>query len=254
MRNSLWKKLRNKQQTYSNLLKESYWQSTVICTTNSIYEEKFGAMRKRGLLVVLSGPAGSGKSTLAEKLIARHSDSICRAVTSTTRHPRPGEENGVDYYFLSKEEFESGIIRGDFVEHTTFNCNYYGTGRAALHEKLDQGKTVMLVIEVQGASAIREAFPHSAHIFVLPPSREELRKRLHGRGTECHEDVEKRLAIAEKEIQELNRYDFLVINDDLDAAVTDLDDIVRIARLHHLRGDELDAWESGRYRDWHTSV
>lgn len=209
-------------------------------------------MRTRGLLVVLSGPAGSGKSSLADALIERMPDA-CRAVTATTRQPRSGEIDGEDYFFLTRDEFESGLGSGRFVEHNEFNGNLYGTPKDGLETLLSQDKIIFLVIDVNGAKAIRESFAHAVLIFLLPPSPEELRARLCGRGTECAADVENRLAIAREEVQYLEAYDFLVINDAFDTAVEDLRSIVTALRHHHIRGGEREAWERGAYTGWHAT-
>ncbi len=209
------------------------------------------AMRRRGLLVVLSGPAGSGKSSLAEKVMQKHPD-ICRAITATTRPPRSGEKDGIDYFFLAREEFEKRIARGEFVEHAEFNGQLYGTPRSELERHLTGNRIVFLVIDVQGARAIRDQMLSALLIFVLPPSMEVLRQRLYGRGTENVTNLENRLSIARREVRELDNYDYLVINDDLDAAASELLALVTMARAHHVRGSELEAWEAGRYRGWHA--
>lgn len=208
-------------------------------------------MRKRGLLVVLSGPAGSGKSTLAENLMS-DSDDICRAVTATTRPPRLNEKNGEDYFFLSREEFKERISKGQFLEYTEFNNNLYGTPRSELTASLDDGCVVLLVIDVEGSAQIRRTFPNSIHVFVLPPTAGSLRERLCGRNTECPEDIESRLAIAREEVSRLETYDYLVINDDARTAIDDLRTIIDVARLHYIRGGELEAWNAGQYGNWHA--
>ena len=208
-------------------------------------------MRRRGLLIVLSGPAGSGKSTLAEDLVSRGED-ICRAITATTRLPRGHETHGKDYLFLSREDFAEGLAEGRFVEHNEFNDCFYGTPRDILDGHLAEGKVVILVIDVNGSMEVRKAYPHSVHIFLLPPTPEDLRSRLRGRGTECVSDIERRLAIAESEIRCVERYNFLVINDDRAAAVADLLAIIEVLRPHHVRGGEADAWAKRAYSGWHN--
>ena len=209
-------------------------------------------MRRRGLLLIVSGPAGSGKTTLAEKLIAAEPD-IVRSVTATTRAPRDGEVDGTDYHFLSRVEFESRLAAGHFIEYTEFNHNLYGSLREEVERLLDADKVVVLVIEVEGAANVRALYPHSVHVFVLPPTPADLRDRLAGRGTESEESMRHRLSIAEGEVEELERYDYLVINDELDAAAEDLRTIARVARAHHVRGGEVDAWRGDRYAGWHPS-
>ncbi len=207
-------------------------------------------MRNRGLLLVISGPAGSGKSSLTEAVLAAEPD-VGRSISATTRSPRPGEVDGEDYYFLSREAFANGIERGDFVEYAEFNGNYYGTPREALNQRLANGQVVVLVIEVKGSAQIRRAYPFAVHIFVLPPSPAVLRERLCGRGTECPAEIERRLAIATGEIECLEAYDYILINDDFKAATADLRAMIRMIRLHHVRGGEREAWLKGGYERWH---
>jgi len=205
-------------------------------------------MKKRGLLVVLSGPAGSGKSTLAEYLIKSEAGKVCRSVTATTRQPRPGEKEGRDYYFLSKDEFKQGLSEGRFVEYTEFNGQFYGSLKSDLERLLNLGRIVLLVIDVEGSSQIRESFPNAIHIFVLPPTQEELRHRLCGRGTETEEDINRRLLIAEKEIERIKTYNYLVINDCGKKAVKELHEIIHVAHTYSIRGDECEAWLAGAYK------
>lgn len=209
-------------------------------------------MDKRGLLVILSGPAGSGKSSIAEEMIRRSKGEITRVITATTRAPRPGERHGRDYLFMSVEKFKEGIIAREFAEYNVFNANYYGTPKSVLNEMLAQRKIVLLVVDVNGAEAIKEEYPACVRIFVLPPTPEKLRERLSKRGTESREDVEARLRIAQHEIENLERYDHIVINDDLDLAILDALTIIKVARAHHIRGGELQAWKQGQYDKWHN--
>ncbi|GHS94277.1 guanylate kinase [Planctomycetales bacterium] len=208
----------------------------------------------RGLLVVISGPAGSGKTSMVEEITRRSTGHICRVITATTRPPRAGEIDGRDYYFLTKENFEEKLQRGEFVEYNVFNDNYYGTPQDRLQAELAQNKVVVLVIDVNGAEKVWRQYPASVRIFVLPPTREILRARLQGRGTESAENVERRLAIAENEIGWLENYDYLVVNDDLQLAVSDTLDIINNSYSHHIRGGELTAWLNNRYQDWHGQV
>ncbi len=209
-------------------------------------------MDKRGLLVVLSGPAGSGKSSIAEEMIKRSNGEVCRVITATTRAPRPGERDGRDYIFMPRDQFIDGLSENEFVEHNVFNNNYYGTPRSVLDSLLVRKKVVLLVVDVNGGKAIKRDYPSCLRIFVLPPSDEILRHRLSKRGTESKEDVEARLSIAEKEIESLEEYDHLVINDDLDLAVLDAITILKVARIHHIRGGELAAWRENKYESWHS--
>lgn len=210
-------------------------------------------MKRRALLVVLSGPAGSGKSTLAEGLIRASGGEICRSLTATTRPPRPGEVEGQDYFFLTREEFKQGIAEGRFVEYTEFNGHLYGSPRSELERLMGEDKVVLLVIDVDGSGQVRTSYPHAIHIFLLPPTKEILRQRLVLRQTEDPSEIQRRLQIAEREISRLDSYDYLVINDDQERAIGDLLDIIRIARLHHVRGGEREAWEQGLYAHWHAT-
>ncbi len=207
-------------------------------------------MGKRGVIAVISGPAGSGKSTIAERLLAE-SESITRAITATTRQPRAGEQDGVDYFFMTKEEFSHDLDAGKFIEYNEFNNNFYGTPRKYLEKCIENGKTVLLVIDVNGAEAIKNEFPAAVTIFMLPPTEEILKDRLSGRGTEDSNSIKERLAIAKYEIKKIANYDYLVINDNIDDAVSDTAAILDITSKHRLLGGELEMWKDGRYANWH---
>lgn len=204
---------------------------------------------KSGLLVVLSGPAGSGKSTIAKRLV-RLTPTIRRAVTATTRKPRPGEGDGVDYRFLSRDEFRRRVAADEFIEYTEFNGNYYGTPRRELAESVGAGGNVLLVIEVDGAESLKFFFPEAVFVFIIPPTPEALRQRLVGRGTESAADIERRLAIAKREMERIGEYDYLIINADPEAAALDLAAVIRTALRARIVGGELEKWSDGYFANW----
>ncbi len=181
--------------------------------------------QKKGVLFVYSGPSGVGKGTLKEKLFAEFEGEIAFSVSATTRAPRPGEVDGKDYFFITRQEFEERIANNDFLEHAEFAGNCYGTPKSYVVSLLEKGVNVMLEIEVQGAMQVRAGMPECVSIFVLPPSFEELEKRLRDRGTETEEKVLARLETAKREIPLARQYDYQVVNDELDAAYQRLRDI-----------------------------
>ena len=180
---------------------------------------------KKGLLIVVSGPSGTGKGTICKALIEKRDD-VFLSVSATTRQPREGEQNGVHYHFLSKAEFEQNIENGQMLEHAVFCGNYYGTPKKAVDQMLEAGKNVILEIEVQGAMKVREKYPEGVYVFVLPPSMAELRRRLTGRGTETDEVVEERLKTALKEFNYIEKYNYILLNDEVDKAVKRLESII----------------------------
>ncbi len=183
----------------------------------------------KGLLFILSAPSGAGKTTVCEALIEK-TDRVKKAITTTTRPPRPGEKDGVDYFFLSQEEFKAKLARGRFFEHALVYDYYYGSGRDYVETQLEAGYDVILVVDVQGARSIRELGVEAAFVYLLPPSMSELRRRLEGRKTDSPGVIEKRFARARDELDRYRDYDYCVINDDLETAVADLEAVIRAER------------------------
>jgi guanylate kinase len=175
---------------------------------------------------VITGPSGVGKGTLIRTLLERIPE-LELSVSATTRDPRPGEENGVDYHFLSDPEFDGRVLNGEFVEHASYSGRRYGTLREELDRRLARGAPVVLEIEVQGARQIRETMPEAVQIFIAPPSEEALRARLVGRGTDAPEQVEARLATAREELRAQREFPHVVVNDRLEDAVAALEELVR---------------------------
>ncbi|MBR2944013.1 MAG: guanylate kinase [Clostridia bacterium] len=168
---------------------------------------------RKGLLFIISGPAGSGKGTVVNALLEAHPE-ITLSISATTRSPRPNEENGVHYHFISKEEFEKRIENGKMLEYATYNENYYGTPEKEVLEAMEAGKDVILEIEVAGAMQIKEKIKDSVAIMLTPPNKEVLEARLRGRGTETEEVIKWRLERAKEEIMLLPQYDYSVVNED----------------------------------------
>ena len=191
-------------------------------------------MKKQGILVVVSGFAGTGKGTVMKELLKRY-DSYALSVSATTRQPREGEVDGREYFFKTKDEFEGMISNGEFVEYACYVGNYYGTPKKYVEEQLQAGKDVILEIEIQGALKIREQFPDALLLFIAPPNAEELKNRLVNRGTETLEVIEKRLARAAEEVQGIENYDYLVVNDILDECVEMVHNTIQCERFRMSR-------------------
>ena len=195
--------------------------------------------RKRGQLYVVSGPYGCGKDTIVQKLLKKRKD-IWLSISCTSRSPRPNEKNGKDYFFLTNEEFEKGISNDEFLEYAKFADNYYGTPRKSIEQHLQNGEDVILVIEIMGALQIKELLPDTLFIFILPPSMKELKRRLVNRGTETKEKIDKRFLRAYEEINELNKYNYVVVNDEVDLAVKKVESILLSEKCRVDRIIELD--------------
>ena len=177
---------------------------------------------------MITGPSGVGKGTLIRGLLERVPE-LELSVSATTRKPRPGERDGVDYHFLTPEEFEEHVAAGDFLEHATYSGNRYGTLRSEVERRLDDGSPVVLEIEVQGARQVREAMPEAVAVFIAPPSRDALRARLIGRGTDTGAQVDERMRTAERELEAQPEFAHVVVNDRLEQATEELVAIVRSA-------------------------
>ena len=179
---------------------------------------------KKGTLFVISGPSGCGKGTVLKEVLKN--PDLYFSVSATTRDPRPGEVDGVNYRFMTNEAFEALIEQDGFLEYAGYCDHYYGSPKQPVEEQLAMGKSVILEIEVEGAMKVRAARPDAVFVFILPPSMTELENRLRGRGTEAEEVVQKRVAQAKREIGFAEKYDYVVINDDLSAAIADVNAIL----------------------------
>ena len=182
-------------------------------------------MEKRGSLLVISGFSGVGKGTVAKKLVEKYGYSL--SISATTRQPREGEVDGREYFFKTVDDFKNLIDYNGFIEYARYVDNYYGTPKAYVEEQLKEGKNVILEIEIQGALNIKSMFPDAVLLFIMPPSAKELERRLVGRGTEDEATIRARLSRASEEAQGVENYNYIVINDDVDACVETIDSIVK---------------------------
>lgn len=202
-------------------------------------------MKSKGVLLVISGFAGTGKGTLVKSLLEQY-DNYALSVSATTRAPRKGEEEGVHYFYKTKEEFLKMIEQGELVEYAEYVGNYYGTPKAYVEQQLQAGKDVILEIEIQGALKIKERFPDTLLLFLLPPDADTLKARLEGRATETPEVIAKRLGRAVEEAQFIEKYDYLVINDDLETCVKEAHEIIQAQHFQTSRNLEfLNSMKSG---------
>lgn len=191
--------------------------------------------RERGLLIVLSGPSGVGKGTVRKELFSQENTNYEYSISMTTRSPREGEQDGVDYFFKTREEFEELIAQGGLLEHAEFVGNYYGTPLTYVNDTLDKGRDVFLEIEVQGAAQIREKAPDALFIFLAPPSLSELKERLVGRGTETDDIITKRIETAKQELEMMKLYDYVVENDEVQSACDRINAIIKAEHCRRTR-------------------
>lgn len=182
-------------------------------------------MNKKGLLLVVSGPSGAGKGTICKAFLEKNKN-VKLSISATTRSPREGEVEGVNYFFVTKEKFKGMIDNGELLEHAQIYDNFYGTPKAAILENLEQGYDVLLEIEMQGAKQIKEVYPEGVFIFILPPSLDELKNRIVGRGTETEEQINKRFGSAFEEICQIENYDYFIVNKDIDQSAKELSDMI----------------------------
>ena len=188
-------------------------------------------MNKKGILIVVSGFSGAGKGTIMKELLKQY-DNYALSISATTRNPRPGEEEGREYFFKTVEEFEKMIAKDELIEYARYVDNYYGTPRAYVEEQLEAGKDVILEIEIQGALKVKEKFPETLLLFVTPPTAKELKHRLVGRGTETMDVIEFRMNRAKEEAKGMDKYDYLIVNDVLAECV---EEVHRIIQGEHRR-------------------
>lgn len=192
----------------------------------------------KGVLTVVSGFSGAGKGTVMKRLLEKY-DNYALSISVTTRNPREGERDGIEYFFRTREEVEDMIANDQLLEHAEYVGNYYGTPRFYVEEKLAQGQNVILEIEIQGAMEIKKKIPEAVLVFVTPPTIEELRNRLTGRGTETADVIESRLRRAAEEAEGMNSYDYLLINDQVDSCVDQLHQIILSERCRTHRNTNL---------------
>ena len=199
-------------------------------------------MNKKGIIAIISGFSGAGKGTIVEQLTKKYGYAV--SISATTREPRTGEKEGESYFFKSVEEFEQMIHNDELMEYAKYVDHYYGTPKEYVLNQVNQGKDVLLEIEMQGALKVKEKFPEVSLIFVTPPSAKELRSRLVGRGTEQAEVIDKRMARAKEECVYMNEYDYIVVNDDLDQCVEQMHELLQ--SVHYSRGNQQELIEKIR--------
>ena len=195
--------------------------------------------KKTGQLIVISAPSGAGKGTIIKELIKNDPKNRWLSVSATSRLPREGDKEGETYYFITKEEFEKRINDGYFLEYTNYAGNYYGTPKEYIKDKINQGFDVILEIEIEGATNIKKLIPEAIFIFIMPPSLKELVRRLKKRGTETNEKIIRRFNVAYKEVNEVTKYNYVVVNDKLDEAVEKVEAILKAEKCRVDRIEEV---------------
>ena len=195
--------------------------------------------KNTGQIIVISAPSGAGKGTIIKKLLENDSKNRWLSVSATSRKPRVGEKEGINYYYITEEEFQKRIKEDYFLEYTNYAGNYYGTPREYIKDKIYKGIDVILEIEIEGANNIKKLIPEALFIFIMPPSLKELVKRLKGRGTETNEKIIKRFNAAYKEVNEVTKYNYVVVNDEIDTAVDKIESIIKAERCRVDRIEEV---------------
>ena len=195
--------------------------------------------KNTGQIIVISAPSGAGKGTIIKKLLENNSKNRWLSVSATSRKPREGEKEGINYYYITEKEFKKRIKEDYFIEYTNYAGNYYGTPREYIKEKITKGIDVILEIEIEGANNIKKLIPEALFIFIMPPSLKELVRRLKGRGTETNEKIIKRFNAAYKEVNEVTKYNYVVVNDEVDTAVDKIESIIKAEKCRVDRIEEV---------------
>ena len=196
-------------------------------------------MKKKGLLIIISGFSGTGKGTAIKKLLELYPNDYCLSISATTRNPREGEVHGREYFFKTKEDFEEMIMKQELIEYTQYVDNYYGTPKEYVEDQMDAGHNIILEIEIDGALNVKKLYPDALLIFLLPPSIKELEKRLRERGTESEDVIADRIKRASEESKVIREYDYVVVNDTIDDCVSTIHNIVEIEGLKVYRQEEV---------------
>ena len=195
--------------------------------------------KNTGQIIVISAPSGAGKGTIIKKLLENNSKDRWLSVSATSRKPRTGEKEGVNYYFITEDEFKNKIKEEYFLEYTNYAGNYYGTPKEYIREKINKGIDVILEIEIEGATNIKKLIPEALFIFIMPPSLKELVKRLKGRGTETNDKIIKRFNAAYREVNEVTKYNYVVVNDEINTAVDKIESIIKAEKCRVDRIEEV---------------